>query len=83
MRKTGSRKGQMTKRRMKADSAAELFKFIHDEADHILGTVKPFLETTTINFEDLKMVRADARAIQKYAKQGLDGISRLVRESKR
>ena len=69
----GWRKGHETKKLMKAQSIDETMKFIYDEADHIMGTAEEVLlmkiGPQTPGRLSLKMIREDAKAIQKYAKQ--------------
>lgn len=63
------------KKLMKSHSIEETMKFIYDEADHIIGTTKGFHPTTL----GLKMIRADAKAIQTYAKQVMDQLAKISR----
>lgn len=74
-------------KKMKAESTKELLKFIYDEADLIVGTVKKLLESdngasvpveycvrtfSAAVADDFKRILKDAKTIQQYAKEGLD-----------
>jgi len=87
MKESGWRKGRETKKlltaifcpaRVKAQSIEETMKFIYDEADHIIGTIKGIRETGTGKMpKPLTMVQVDARAIQRHAKQVMNQITKI------
>jgi hypothetical protein len=80
MKQTGWRKGHETKKKlMKAHSIDESMKLIYDEADHILGVIGGIKDAGTGKMpKPLTMVQADAKAIQTYAKQVMNQLTKIA-----